>query len=382
MSMENKNISQETFIKAVKGEQLYEMAVDIQPEILNADTDTLNAIKAVVKDNPQFKDMTFTQLDESEEFQQKLKQYRANNPLSSNTGTIEILKSVIPKKHVKPNNKLANKITKDIVDEGEFSLIVSGKKAKKEVFTKVMLAYDNRHIQLSGQKYTPYDREVYDGVVTLYEAGNNLITPAMVYRAMNGLTESEYVSPQSIEAVIKSLDKSRFIRTTIDYTEEAKLYNKDIEETKYEGYLLNAEKIKAKIKGKEQEVYKIYRKPILYEYAQISGQIINISNKLLQTKDALRSTDDVIVIRGYLIRQIEWIKNDKSDRNTNITYNAIYEELEILKSIYGEAMYKKKTHTTRIQVKSILDEWREQDYIKKYEEYKDGNSFKGITIIV
>ena len=379
--MENKNIPQETIIEAIKGEGLYETVSE--SELLESEeTYSLWTIETVVANNPQFKDMTFSQLGQNLEFRKKLKEYTLNNPLPENAGAIEILKSVIPKKHVKPNNKLANKITKDIVDEGEFSLIVSGKKAKKEVFTKVMLAYDNRHIQLSGQKYTPYDREVYDGVVTLYEAGNNLITPAMVYRAMNGLTESEYVSPQSIDAVIKSLDKSRFIRTTIDYTEEAKLYNKNVEETKYEGYLLNAEKIKAKIKGKEQEVYKIYRKPILYEYAQISGQIINISNKLLQTKDALRSTDEVIVIRGYLLRQIEWIKNDKSDRNTNITYRGIYEELEISRIIYDETAYKNKTRTIRNHIKAILNEWREQKYIQNYEEYQDGKTLTGVKIIV
>jgi hypothetical protein len=209
--MKNTDISQDNLVNSVKDERSYEMAAEIQPEIINsADTDTLNAIKAVVKDNPQFKDMTFTQLDESKEFQQKLKEYRKNNPLPVNAETMEVLKSVIPKRHVKPNNKLANKITKNLVDEGEIELIVSNKKAKKEVFTKVMLAYDNRYIDLSGQKYTPYDREVYDGVVTLYAAGNNIVTPAMVYRAMNGLTESDKISPQTLSAVIKSLDKSRY----------------------------------------------------------------------------------------------------------------------------------------------------------------------------
>jgi hypothetical protein len=339
-------------------------------------------METVVEANPQFKDMTFSQLGRNLEFRKKLKEYILNNQLPENAGTMEILKSVIPKKHIKPNNKLANKITKDIVDEGEFNLVVSGTKAKKEVFTKVLLAYDNEYIQLKGQKYTPYDREVYDGVVTLYEAGNDLITPAMVYRAMNGLTETEHVSEQSTESVANSLDKSMFTKIIIDYTEEAKLYNKNIEEAQYTGYLLNAEKIKAKIKGKEQEVYKIYRKPILYEYAQISGQIITVPSKLLQTKDAVRSTDEVIVIRGYLLRQIEWMKNEKTNRSENITYTGIYEELEISRIIYNETAYKNKTRTIRNHVKAILNEWREQKYIQNYEEYQDGKTLTGIKIIV
>lgn len=153
--MKHQNTPQETLIKAVKDERLYEIASE--PKLLEStEVYTLDDIEAVVKANPQFKDLSITQLGRNLEFRQKLTKYRLDNPLPENTGKIEILKSVIPKKYVKPNNKLSNKVTKDIVDKGEFNLIVSGSKAKKEVFTKVMLAYDNRHIQLSGQRYTPY----------------------------------------------------------------------------------------------------------------------------------------------------------------------------------------------------------------------------------
>lgn len=379
--MENKNVpyEQDETINNLTDEELQEIM---------SDTDILKiAIESVIKEKPEWEKMSLMELKDNDEFQQIFKAYIIKKqPVSIKTDspeTIEVLKSVIPKNHIKPNNKLANKMTKGIISEGEIELIVSGKKAKKEVFTKVMLDYDSSHIQLSGrEKYTPYDREVHDGVVTLYEAGNELITPAMVYRAMNGLTETEFVSEQAIESVANSIDKSMFIKIIIDYTEEAKLYNKNIDKTQYMGNLLNAGKIKAKIKGKEQEVYKLYRKPILYEYAQISGQIITVPFKLLQTKDAVRSTDDVIVIRGYLLRQIEWLKNEKASRSLNITYRGIYEELEVLKSTYEETPYKKKTAKIRNHVKSILDEWQEQKYIKKYEEYREGKTLKGITITI
>jgi len=373
-------ISQENLIKAVKNETLYEIASE--PEIINSiDVDTISAIKVIVKDNPQFKDMTFTQLDESKEFQQKLKEYRLNSPLPKNAGTMEILKSVIPKNHVKANNKLANKITKDIVNEGEFNLIVSSGRAKKEVFTKVMLAYKNDNIQLKGQKYTPYDREVYDGVVSLYAAGNRIITPVMVYRAMNGLTETEYISPQAVESVTKSLDKSRHIYTIIDYTDEAKMYNKKIEKTTYEGYLLAATKITIKINGQEHEAYEILS-PILYEYARISGQIITVPIKVLQTKNAVRGTDEVIIIRGYLLRQIEWLRNTKTDRSENITYQGIYEELEISKIFLDDMAYKNKTRAIRNNVKAILSEWKDEGYIIDYTEYKDGKTLTGVKITI
>jgi hypothetical protein len=230
-------------------------------------------------------------------------------------------------------------------------------------------------------KYTPYDREVYDGVITLYAAGNNTITPAMVYRAMNGMTETEYVSPQSLETVRKSLDKSMRIYTVIDYTDEAKLYNKNIQKTKYEGYLLAATKITVKINGEEHEAYKILS-PILYEYARISGQIITVPIKYLQTKNAVRSTDEVIIIRGYLLRQIAWMQNNKTNRSNNITYQGIYGELEISRIIYNEAMYKKKTHATRSHIKAILTEWKNEGYLMDFVEYKDGKTIAGVTIMI
>jgi hypothetical protein len=128
---------------------------------------------------------------------------------------------------------LGDKITKNNIDEVELELVVSNRKSKKEVTTKVMLNYENKNVQLfSKLKFTAYDREVYDGIITLYEAG-----------------------------------------------------------------------------GKEVEAYKLMRSPILYEYAQISGQIISGPINLLSTKDTVYSTEDVIIIRGYLLRQTEWMKH-------------------------------------------------------------------------
>ena len=47
------------------------------------DPDTFKAMDAVVRDNPQFKDMTFIQLSESRAFQQALKEYKLNNQITA-----------------------------------------------------------------------------------------------------------------------------------------------------------------------------------------------------------------------------------------------------------------------------------------------------------
>jgi hypothetical protein len=342
----------------------------------------LTDMEELIKNNPSLKNMTLDEAAETNELHKIFEILKERYTSSASASKdVELLKSVLPKIHVKPNNKLANKITKDFGDTKEIELIVSNKKAKKEVTTKVMLNYENKNVQLiSRVKFTAYDREVYDGVTTLYEAGNNIVTPIMVYRAMNGLTETEYVKPEALTKIKESIDKSRFIKTVIDYSDEAKLYNQEIDKTAYEGYLLACNKIMVEAGGTKQEAYKLLDKPILYEYSQISGQIISVPINLLSTKDTVYSTDDVIIIRGYLLRQIEWMKHEQSNRSDNITYQGVYEELEIDKIDFEVKAYKEKTFKIRSHVKAILKSWKAQGYIKDYEEYKDGRLIKGIKI--
>lgn len=392
LNMEHTDLPQEDFLDELLAEENAENFLEdykgILPELdetlISFKTNIDEAIEAVKKNNPEFKNMNLAQLKKSSAFQQALKEYMTKNTTIQTeiSDTIKTLKSIVPKTHIKPNNKLANKITKDIAETSEIELVVSNKKAKKEVSTKVMLNYENKNVQMSSSfKFTPYDREVYDGVTTLFEAGNNIVTPSMVYRAMNGLTETEYIKPEAILKIKESIDKSRFIKTLIDYTDEAKMYNHTIDKTTYEGYLLACNKITVEAGGIKQEAYKLLDKPILYEYAQISGQIISVPINLLNTKDTIYSTEEVIIIRGYLLRQIEWMKNDNSNRSTNITYQSIYEELEIFEDAFSDKKaYKEKTFKIRNHAKSILKSWKIQNYINSFEEYKDGRQIKGIQI--
>jgi hypothetical protein len=196
----------------------------------------------------------------------------------------------------------------------------------------------------------------------------------MVYRAINGMTEAEYVKPTAIEAVINSLDKSRFMRLKIDFTEEAKVRGLPVEETEIESYLLTADKIKVKTGGHLMEAYQINRIPILYQYAQRTKQILSIPPKLLDTKEATRNTEEIISIKEYLIRRIEIMKNDKSMSN-KIVYDTIFEEVNIIIKRYTER------DRYRRYIKDILSLWEKRDnYIQGFKEYTVGKSFKGVEI--
>jgi hypothetical protein len=366
-------------IEVLASLQVNEVLDDIKAEIKAYSA----GIKSLKEANPKFKDKTLKQLVRDNDFQQTLKEYREQHPslipLLEPEKIREILRSIIPKIHVKPNTKLSNQL-KNLVNEVETELVINNK-SKNEVTTKVVMNYKTKNIQMSSDfKFTAYDREVYDGVITLYVAGNLVVTPPMVYRAMNGLTETENISDRAVDEVRKSLDKSSFIKISIDYTDEAKLYHREIDKTTYVGYLLACEKLIVETGGKELEGYKLLRSPILYEYAQISGQIVNVPINLLNTKGMVNSTEEVIVIRGYLLRQIAWMKHKKVNRSSHITYQGVYDELEIFSINFNEKMYKEKTFKIRNHVKSILKSWQTQEHIKNFEEYKDGKQIKGVKI--
>ena len=289
------------------------------------------------------------------------------------------LVNAVPKTHYKPNNKLANEIAKDFVGNGEQALYVGRKSSANATITTVTLEAEGKGVTLTGRaSFAPYDREALDGVTSLYEAGNRAVTAAMVYRAMNGMSESEHVSRQSAKAVTESLEKSRRIMAHIDFAQEARAYSKDVENAVLEGCLLACDKIYASVSGSVQVAYRLLRPPILYEYAQLTGQILSIPISLLQTSRAVRNTEEVIVIRGYLLRQVEGMKPQPFMRSSKIAYAGIYKELG-MERIAGQA-FNDKPRKARSHVEAILGDWAPKGYIKGFEAYKEGRAYKGVAI--
>jgi hypothetical protein len=366
-------------------DRLIDSLTDEEAELLISHDDIISIkaysaeIEAIKKLNPEFKDKTLRQLNEDDNFQKVLKEYRAKYP----TPTIllepekikEALKSKIPSSYYITNNKLSNEIIKDIVNKGEKAIAVLNVGKKNETYTYNSLSYDNEDVSITGRyEFTAYDRAIHNAVSSLYVAGNQMVTPAMVYRAVNGMKEAETVSPQSIEAVTNSLDKSRFMRLKVNFTEEAQLRGLKIEEGEIEGNLLSADKIKIKSGGSLTEAYKINRMPILYQYSQYTKQILSVPFDLLDTKKATRNTEEIIPIKEYLIRRIEMMKHEKNISN-KIVYDTIFRKIGI------EITSRNKTLVLRKAITAIMELWKKKKYIKDYKEYKEGTAFKGIEII-
>ena len=294
--------------------------------------------------------------------------------------------SRLPHKHYIANNKLANKLTEDIIDAGAVELVVSGRK-KTEVTTRCMLTYEGDNIKLTGrQPFTEYDRQVQDAVISIYagDEENHIITAATVYRAMVNMTETESPSAQQIGAVTKSLEKMRFVRVRIDCTEELKKHNATydgelITDGEVDTYLLALESLTIKAGGQIVKAYRIIKEPIIYTYARATKQVISVDQKLLDVKDdtgaRIANTEQRIAIKGYLLRRIEVMKG-KTPQSNRILFEKIYTAMG---ATDPDKTTKKRT---REYVQAALEFWKREKVIKGFEFVKKSREYAAVDIIL
>lgn len=323
---------------------------------------------------------------------------------------IEHLTSVLPEKYVVPNNKLANTMTRGIIDIGRITLEESRRGAKKLVETTCILTYEGDNVHLSGrQPFTEYDRNVYNAVSSLYVYGDqsHVVTPAMVYRAMTGLTDSEKPTAGQLAAVTRSLDKMRFIRARIDCTEELKmrritLNSKQINGGEIDTYLLTADAIKVQAGGQTVRAYRIIKTPILYEYAAAVKQVLTLPASVLDVKEIsemtvdgakkltigarLPNTESRILIKGYLIRRIEGMKGKNGLSNPVISLYDYQRDGETHQGLYSIAgkpdADRKEMQRIREDAEKMLAYWAATGYIKSFEAQTERKKITGYKITV
>lgn len=297
------------------------------------------------------------------------------------------LQSLVPQKHLIPNNKLANSLTKDIIGAGIIELDVSGKK-EPELLTRCILNYEGDNVKLSSrQPFTEYDRNVADAVTSLYEYGDSshIITAAQVYRAMVHATKTETPSAQQIGAVTKSLDKMRFVRVQIDCSQEltrrkVSLNGAQVTSGKIDTYLLALEKIEVTAGGQRVSAYKIMKPPILYEYSSLTRQVLTVPAALLDVRDntgvKVSNTELRIAAKGYLLRRISVMKGKSGARQSHtIKYSSLYEEV-----CPGQTLRRVEQQRLRDYTAIVLENWIRKSFIRGYTEILQGSKKIGVEI--
>lgn len=301
-----------------------------------------------------------------------------------------------PQNYYMPNNKLAKQMTKDLVDGGALDLIVSGRKAKREITTRCLLTYEGDRVKLQGQRpFTEFKRTLYNGIVSLFVDGDesHIMTPAMIYRAANGITDGTDPSAGMKAAITRAVNEMRFITAEIDFTDEAKMYRADIDNCYVKDTILDVRELSVSISGKPYTAFYVKQTPLLYEYAQVSKQIASLQPHLLDVRQVPKSkagkidmskepggrisnNDRRMAVKSYLLRRVYDMQHDRT-LSRNIIYDKMYEEI----ATEGErAFTDKEQRNIRDYIPQVLDYWTHQKFIDGYELITAGRKIRGVTI--
>ena len=286
---------------------------------------------------------------------------------------VELLKSIRPTTAVINNSKVANQLSA-IAKAGCANVSVDkGAKGKQ----KVLVEFNTDAATIDGKPLniiSPYDQTVFNAVCTLLEAGNDVFTLDMVYRAMNGLTNSERITAEygTLNPIRDSIDASARRRITITQTINGKEYI-------YKSQLLPIKELTVRKpqSGEALTAYKLLDSPALYTYSKSIKQIIGVPITLLDTKTIKKNSAKLTVVREYLIKRIFTMQNQKANANSRkIKYSTLFSETGINEAELSQT----ERNRERKYIGQILEDFKLKGFISDYSEYKAGRSFEGVEI--
>ncbi|MEE0929974.1 MAG: hypothetical protein UIM53_03160 [Acutalibacteraceae bacterium] len=151
---------------------------------------------------------------------------------------------------------------------------------------------------------------------------------------------------------------------------------------------------------KKKIVFTITGMPILYDYAEQANRIAKIPNKVLAVKSARNQNDMALTqIIDTKISKMRNMNNNYKSRKISYEYYAwekdpatgkrvkvrkgLFEEIGVCEEQYStKSAWSKKKRKIHEQVGAILQNAVDNNYIKGFEERKDGQSLLGYQIIL
>lgn len=274
-----------------------------------------------------------------------------------------------PKKYKLPTTKLS-RLLHTLGECTDQEIRVSPEKAKQLATISVSISYEGENFKLNR-----YEIAVINAVATLFEAGNTEVTSQDIARATSGFTESEFITISKREEIEKIIDKAIDTKIKIEFKQHLLMNNKGKESSQIstcEAKLIEARKIKDTFGERTETAYMLLLTPPLYQYANAVGQVQSIPPEQYNTKNKLDSTNKNIILKNYLFERIGGMKSSK------LSKTMIYE------TISNECQVKIKDRTEkkrfRTAVMKLLDHFIETNYIKSYQENKEGKSIVSITV--
>lgn len=279
-----------------------------------------------------------------------------------------------PQSLLMPNTKLSNFLFDMSRNLTQLTALIVNNEKEPEITVTTQLSFiplDMENVKVP-EYLTAYDRAVHDAICSIYASGNMLMTSNQIYEAMTGKrTKSSRILKKIDNSVMALMQSLVFL----DYTNQAKSRGLDCKKTIVTKNIIYCEGVTVTFPNGERNTgWQLIKPPVLYEYGKNIGQIVTVEKAVLSAPD-VTNTDDVVVLKHYLIRRIEAMKNTKNHMDSNkILFNTMFSYCNITGN-------REKLRMKRDIVISILKDWQSIGYIKNYKEYRgDKNKILGVEI--
>lgn len=309
---------------------------------------------------------------------------KSNRPLIvTNDEEIETLPGKPTEMFFKNITKLAKNMPSNNLNR-ELTLTVSGQKSKKKVEITALIIRD-KNVNINSP-INFYDMLILDAIDSLWEAGNYIFTSDMVARVAKFLGGSAYIKDNAVKQVEESIEKLRGTKVTINYTDQLNMNRKPhekVDKAVLDDMALSLTGATVKAGGNIVKGYQFNTMPILWRYAKDVGNYTSIEISKMNTKDCLKATDGISIMKSYIFGRIAEMKNEKRKSMNRIRYREIYEQVGLISmednEKYDNGKYKKplkdincpkeKARDIRNNAKIFLNHLVKQDYIKGFKEY-------------
>ena len=244
----------------------------------------------------------------------------------------------------------------------EFEVLTGHKGHKKNatevtVLCSLNFAEIEKSVDIT-RKLDYFDQGVYQGVSSLFEAGNTTMSLTQIYRAMGNVSRP---NKANLDAIDRSLTKMGFARISINNSAEQQAKFNYPAYITCDAPLLSFVRKRVIINGKVAEgAIALIQEPPLLTFAKGRKQITRYPIKVLQAP--MSKTAENEKISRYLLTRIAHAKNGSLSKT--ILYSAIEEEAEITTAKQRQRLPEK--------VEKFLSYYIDCEQIKGFRRRKDG----------
>lgn len=249
-----------------------------------------------------------------------------------------------------------------ILDHVECGCIEGEDHKGKTVVTPYWLGLAEDYVDLS--PLTPFHKEVLFAAISAYEQGYRVLSYTIILNSLTGTVKS-HIWKKQYEAIKEAVHK--LMKTIIKVDLEPLLTAFPNYKKRYKGKsllqspLLPSRTLECKLNGQETFAIELCEESPLMTVAKLKHQIITYENSSLDIENQ-KNTENVIVLKNYLLRRIKLMKSPqrKKGLNNHIDITTIYQYLGIPLDNRWQKQDVKKI------IKETLNHFKETEIIKDF----------------